>query len=69
MKYGMVFLAIVLGFFLMEPLAHFFDKMDWPLFQSGELAHATFIIAWPLLALLSFGLMKAVMLLWSKSSK
>ena len=51
----MAFIAFVIGFFLMGPLAYLFDKMDWPLFQSGELAHVTFVIAWPLLTLLSLG--------------
>ena len=55
--------SIVFGFFLMIPLAMLFDAMNWPLFHSWGLAHGSFIIAWPLLTLLSFAIVQAVVLL------
>lgn len=52
--------SIVLGFFLMIPLAMLFDAMNWPLFHSWGLVHGSFFIAWPALAAASFGLIKIV---------
>src|ERR1700722_9739674 len=46
--------SVVTGFFLMIPLAMVFNAMDWPLFHSWGLAHGSFIIAWPMLTVLSF---------------
>jgi uncharacterized membrane protein YoaT (DUF817 family) len=54
--------AIVFGFFLMIPLAIFFDAMNWPLFHSWGLAHGSFIIAWPLLTLISFAIIRVLVL-------
>lgn len=54
-------IAIVLGFFLMIPLGWLFNTMEWPLFHSWGLAHGSFIFAWPLLTLLSFGVIKGAM--------
>ena len=50
--------SIVLGFLLMVPLGLMFDAMNWPLFHTWGLAHGSFIIAWPILACVSFGLLQ-----------
>jgi hypothetical protein len=47
-------LSIVLGFFLMGPLAMLFEAMRWAMFHSWALAHGTFVIAWPALTVVSF---------------
>jgi hypothetical protein len=57
---SIVLVSIVMGFFLMIPLAMLFDFMNWPLFHSWGLAHGSFIFAWPLLALASFGVVQAI---------
>jgi hypothetical protein len=44
----------------MIPLAMLFDAMNWPLFHTWALAHGAFLFAWPLLALLSYGVFWAV---------
>jgi len=44
----------------MFPLGIVFDSMNWPLFHSWGLAHGSFILAWPLLTLLSFGVARAM---------
>jgi hypothetical protein len=49
--------SIVLGFFLMFPLGKLFDAMDWPLFHTWGLAHGSFVLAWPLLAFGSAGVL------------
>jgi hypothetical protein len=55
MRFGIpVAVSIVVGLFLMVPLAMLFDAMNWPLFHSWGLAHGSFVIAWPLLALACF---------------
>jgi hypothetical protein len=54
--------SIILGFFLMIPLAMLFDAMNWPLFHSWGLAHGSFIIAWPLLTLTSFAVIRVFVL-------
>jgi hypothetical protein len=54
--------SIVFGFLLMIPLAMLFDAMNWPLFHSWGLAHGSFIIAWPLLTLICFGIIRAIVL-------
>lgn len=59
--------SIVFGFFLMFPLAMLFDRMQWPVFDSGELAHITFLVAWPMLTLLSFGALYALNRILPKS--
>ena len=51
-------IAIALGFVLMFPLGMLFDVMDWALFHSWGLVHGSFILAWPLLAVLSYGLIR-----------
>jgi hypothetical protein len=47
-------LSIVLGFFLMGPLAGLFEAMRWPMFHGWALAHGSFVIAWPALTIVSF---------------
>jgi hypothetical protein len=46
--------SIVVGFLLMIPLAALFDAADWPVFHTWGLVHGSFLIAWPVLAGLSF---------------
>ena len=50
--------SIVLGLLLMVPLGLLFDGMNWPLFHTWGLAHGSFIIAWPVLACVSFALLR-----------
>ena len=52
--------SIVLGFLLMIPLAMLFDARNWPLFHTWGLAHGSFILAWPMLTVFSFGVLWAV---------
>ncbi|MBS1802195.1 MAG: hypothetical protein JST28_02450 [Acidobacteria bacterium] len=54
--------SIVLGFLLMIPLSMLFDAMNWPLFHTWGLAHGSFILAWPMLTILSFGILWAAWL-------
>ncbi|HEX9760029.1 MAG TPA: hypothetical protein VGA40_03875 [Candidatus Acidoferrales bacterium] len=48
-------ISIVAGFFLMAPLASLAEMNHWPYFQTWGLAHGSFIVAWPALSLLSYG--------------
>ncbi|MGD1106720.1 MAG: hypothetical protein ABR865_06715 [Terracidiphilus sp.] len=48
-----VLVSIVLGFVLMIPLGLLFDAMNWPLFHTWGLAHGSFVLAWPALAIIS----------------
>jgi hypothetical protein len=50
--------AVVLGFLLMVPLARLFDAMNWAVFNTWGLAHGAFVFAWPMLAYLSFYLLR-----------
>jgi hypothetical protein len=50
------FAYTAIGFILMFPLGMLFDDMKWPLFHSWALAHGSFILAWPLLTLLTWAL-------------
>ena len=50
--------SIALGFILMVPLGMLFDAMNWPLFHTWGLAHGSFVIAWPVLAVISFGVIR-----------
>jgi hypothetical protein len=50
--------SIVIGLFLMVPLGVLFDAMNWPVFHTWGLAHGSFVIAWPTLACISFGLLQ-----------
>ena len=52
--------SAVLGFVLMWPLGLLFDGMNWPFFRTWALAHGSFVIAWPMLAFLSFGLLRSL---------
>jgi len=51
---------VAVGFLLMFPLGMLFDSMNWPLFHSWGLAHGSFILAWPLLTLVCFGVARAM---------
>ena len=50
--------AVVLGFLLMVPLARLFDAENWAVFNTWGLAHGSFVFAWPMLAYLSFYLLR-----------
>jgi hypothetical protein len=65
---GIALVSIILGFFLMIPLSMIFDKMNWPLFHSWGLAHGSFLLAWPLLTLLSFAGIEILMILRQTNS-
>ena len=51
-------ISIVLGFALMFPLGWLFGIMNWPVFHSWGLVHGSFIVAWPLLTLISLGFIR-----------
>lgn len=61
--------SITVGFLLMLPLAALFNTMNWPLFHSWGLAHGSFVIAWPVLTILSFGLIRILARLWVLAGK
>jgi hypothetical protein len=50
--------SVIIGFFLMAPLGMLFDRMNWPLFHTWGLVHGSFIFAWPILTLMSFGVIR-----------
>jgi len=58
--------SVVLGLFLMVPLGMLFDAMNWPLFHTWGLAHGSFIIAWPILACISFGFLQILIHAWRR---
>lgn len=69
MKKALIFfVSIVCGFFLMAPLGIFFDKMDLPLFHTWGLAHGSFLLAWPMLTVLSFVTIKFLLTRSRKST-
>ena len=53
-------ISIVLGFALMFPLGWLFGVMNWSVFHSWGLIHGSFIVAWPLLTLISWGLIRGI---------
>jgi hypothetical protein len=63
---GLFSISIVLGFFLMAPLAVISQRMQWGLFTGWGLAHGGFIFAWPVLTLVSF---LVLALFWGRSNK
>jgi hypothetical protein len=46
--------AAISGFFLMLPVALLFNAMHWPLLGGWAMGHVGFVVAWPVLTLLSF---------------
>lgn len=56
--------SAVIGFLLMFPLAGIFNAMNWPIFHSWGIAHGSFVIAWPILTFLSFGILRVFGRLW-----
>jgi hypothetical protein len=56
-------IATVLGFALMFPLGWLFGTMNWPMFHAWGLAHGAFIIAWPLLTLISWVVIRVMRML------
>ena len=55
-----VFISIALGFVLMAPLGMLFDAMNWGVFHSWGLARGSFIVAWPLLTLVSYHIVQLI---------
>jgi hypothetical protein len=51
---GTASLSVAIGFLLMFPLGALFNAMNWPLFHGWALAHGSFVIAWPLLTVVGF---------------
>lgn len=54
----LVTLSIPIGFICMWPLGALFSAMHWPVFHGWGLAHGAFIVAWPLLSILSFAVLQ-----------
>jgi hypothetical protein len=50
----LIALSIPIGFISTWPLGALFEAMHWPVFHGWGLAHGAFIVAWPLLSILSF---------------
>jgi hypothetical protein len=48
-------IAVIAGFFLMEPLGSLFDVMAWPVFSTWAQTHGTSALAWATIAALIFG--------------
>ena len=44
----------------MFPLGWVFGAMNWPVFHGWGLAHGAFIVAWPLLTLISWCLIRVM---------
>ena len=51
------FVSLVIGFDLMWPVGWLFAKMGLPMVHGWGLAHASFVIAWPALSLLSLAVL------------
>jgi hypothetical protein len=54
MRFRFLGYATISGFLLMLPFALLFDAMGWPVFNGWAMGHGGFIVAWPVLTLLSF---------------
>ena len=52
--------SIGVGLVLTVLLGILFDAMRWPIFHMWGLVHGSFILAWLLLTLISFGMIRAV---------
>ena len=48
-------LATIAGFCLLMPLGLLCDALRWPMFNTRDLSQGSFLIAWPVLTLLSLG--------------
>lgn len=66
MKSGVlnILCAIVLGFLLMVLLARLFDAKNWAIFNTRGLAHGSIVFAWPMLAYVSFYLLRMMIPTW-----
>jgi hypothetical protein len=61
--------AIPTGLVLMLTLGEVFDRMAWPIFHTWGLIHGSFLLAWPVLTLMSFaGLLLLDRRLWRRRS-
>ncbi len=54
----LIALSIPIGFISMWPLGALFEAMHWPVFHGWGLAHGAFVVAWPLLSILVFAIMR-----------
>jgi hypothetical protein len=57
---GTACLSLAIGFLLMYPIGMLFDVLNLPLFNTWALAHATFIVAWPILTAVGFLIVRAI---------
>jgi hypothetical protein len=57
---GMACLSLAIGFVLMYPLGMLFDALNLPFLNTWALAHATFIVAWPILTAVGFLILRAI---------
>ena len=64
-----VLVSVVVGFVLMAPLEMLAEAMHWPLFYGWALAHGSFMLAWPMLTLLTFVVFRAWLRKHDKSRK
>ena len=56
---GTACLSVAIGFLLMFPLGALFNAMNGPLFHGWALAHGSFVIAWPVLTVVGFLILRA----------
>jgi hypothetical protein len=60
--------SLLLGFVLMWPVGWLFATMSWPMFHAWGLAHGSWIVAWPVLSVLSFLALYAIGAMASRRS-
>ena len=60
-------ICLVVGFFLMIPLIWISEAMNWGIFSGWAVWHGTFLLAWPPLSLLSYGLLRGIR--WFRKSE
>jgi len=61
MRVVVVLISAGSGFILLWPLGCAFRVMNWGVFNPWGLAHGSFMIAWPLLSVLSYRVGSALM--------
>jgi hypothetical protein len=62
-------IATLLSFLLLFPLQEICNRMDWQAFNGAGLHAGTWIVAWPLLFLMSYCLLLAIDRPWRARSK
>lgn len=53
-------ISLVLGFLLMIPLGLIFDAMNWSTFHGWGLVHGSFLLAWPMLTIACYAVIRWV---------